>query len=77
LTTVPDCSTLEALYAGQAPWDIGRPQKPFLAVADRITGTILDAGRGYGYTALFFAGMGCKVTAIDARRRKETVALES
>jgi 2-polyprenyl-3-methyl-5-hydroxy-6-metoxy-1,4-benzoquinol methylase len=62
---IPDRSTFESAYAGQAPWDIGRPQKPFLDVADRITGSVLDAGCGTGDTALFFAGRGCKVTGID------------
>jgi cyclopropane fatty-acyl-phospholipid synthase-like methyltransferase len=65
MTPVPDRSTFEAMYAGQAPWDIGKPQKPFIARADQITGTILDAGCGTGDTALFFAGRGCKVTGID------------
>jgi cyclopropane fatty-acyl-phospholipid synthase-like methyltransferase len=62
---IPDRSTFESAYAGQAPWDIGRPQKPFLDVADRITGCVLDAGCGTGDTALFFAGRGGKVTGID------------
>jgi cyclopropane fatty-acyl-phospholipid synthase-like methyltransferase len=62
---VPDRATFETMYAGQAPWDIGRPQLPFLAVADRISGSILDAGCGTGDTALFFAGRGCQVTGID------------
>jgi len=65
MNPVPDRTTFEALYAGQAPWDIGKPQKPFIDVADRITGTILDAGCGTGDTSLFFAGRGCKVTGID------------
>jgi SAM-dependent methyltransferase len=65
MTTVPDRTTFEALYAGQAPWDIGKPQKPFLDVADRIAGSVLDAGCGTGDTALFFAGRGCQVTGID------------
>ncbi|MCI0462224.1 MAG: class I SAM-dependent methyltransferase [Gemmataceae bacterium] len=65
MTTVPDRTTFEALYAGQPPWDIGKPQKPFIDVADRITGSILDAGCGTGDTALFFAGRGCQVTGID------------
>ena len=54
-----------AAYAGQAAWDMGRPQKPFLKVADRTGGPVLDAGCGTGDTALFFAGRGCKVTGID------------
>ena len=65
MTTVPDRTTFEAMYAGQAPWDIGKPQKPFLDVADQITGSVLDAGCGTGDTALFFAGRGCRVTGID------------
>jgi cyclopropane fatty-acyl-phospholipid synthase-like methyltransferase len=62
---IPDRSTFENAYAGQAPWDIGKPQKSFLDVADRITGSVLDAGCGTGDTALFFAGRGCKVTGLD------------
>jgi SAM-dependent methyltransferase len=62
---IPDRSTFESMYAGQAPWDIGRPQKPFIDVADCISGSVLDAGCGTGDTALFLAGRGCKVTGID------------
>jgi len=65
MTPVPDRNTFESASAGQAPWDIGRPQKAFLDVADRITGSILDAGCGTGENALFFAGRGQKVTGID------------
>jgi 2-polyprenyl-3-methyl-5-hydroxy-6-metoxy-1,4-benzoquinol methylase len=65
MTTVPDRSTFESAYAGQAPWDIGRPQKAILDVADRITGSILDAGCGTGDNALYFASRGHKVTGID------------
>ena len=63
--TVPDRSTFENAYAGQAPWDIGRPQKAFLDVADQITGSILGAGCGTGENALFFANRSQKVTGID------------
>src|SRR5580692_2441383 len=62
---VPDKKTFATIYAGQAPWDIGKPQKPFIDVADRITGSVLDAGCGTGDTALFLAGRGCTVTGID------------
>src|SRR5882724_3817546 len=65
MTPVPNRSTFESAYAGQAPWDIGRPQKAFLDVADQITGSILDAGCGTGDNALFFAGRGHMVTGID------------
>jgi SAM-dependent methyltransferase len=33
--------------------------------ADRITGSVLDAGCGTGENALYFAGRGCQVTGID------------
>jgi cyclopropane fatty-acyl-phospholipid synthase-like methyltransferase len=65
MTPLPDRTTFETLYAGKAPWDIGKPQKPFIDVADRISGSVLDAGCGTGDTALFFAGRGCQVTGID------------
>ena len=54
-----------SLYSGQAPWDIGRPKKVFLDVADQISGSILDAGCGTGDNALFFASRGQNVTGID------------
>jgi cyclopropane fatty-acyl-phospholipid synthase-like methyltransferase len=62
---IPDRSTFESAYVGQAPWDIGRPQQPFIDRADCIVGSILDAGCGTGETALLFAGRGCHVTGID------------
>jgi cyclopropane fatty-acyl-phospholipid synthase-like methyltransferase len=62
---IHDRSTFESAYAGQAPWDIGRPQKPFIGMADRISGSVLDAGCGTGDTALLFTGRGCHVTGID------------
>jgi cyclopropane fatty-acyl-phospholipid synthase-like methyltransferase len=65
MTSLPDRNTFESAYAGQAPWDIGRPQQAFLDVADRINGSILDAGCGTGDNALFFASQGHKVTGID------------
>ena len=65
MSTLPNKKTFEDAYAGQAPWDIGKPQKPFIEVADQITGSILDAGCGTGDAALFFAGRGNKVTGID------------
>ena len=58
MSSLPDRSTFESAYAGQAPWDIGRPQKAFVDVADQITGSVLDAGCGTGENALFFAEPG-------------------
>ena len=60
-----DHNHFESAYAGQAPWDIGRPQKSFLGVADRITGSVLDSGCGTGDAALYCASRGCTVTGFD------------
>jgi SAM-dependent methyltransferase len=65
MTAVPDRTTFDSMYSGQPPWEIGKPQKAFVGVADEITGSVLDAGCGTGENALFFAGRGCKVTGID------------
>jgi SAM-dependent methyltransferase len=62
---IPNRNTFESAYAGQAPWDIGKPQKALIDVADQITGSILDAGCGTGENSLFFAKRGHKVTGID------------
>ncbi len=35
---VADRNTFVELYAGQSRWEIGRPQRAFLDVADGITG---------------------------------------
>jgi len=53
--TVPDRNTFESAYAGQAPWDIGRPQQALLDMANRIIGSIFDSGCGTGENALYFA----------------------
>jgi cyclopropane fatty-acyl-phospholipid synthase-like methyltransferase len=52
-------------YAGDAPWDIGRPQAPFVAIADEVKSPVLDAGCGTGDTALYFASRGHQVTGLD------------
>ena len=70
---VPDRNTFESAYAGQAPWDIGKPQKALIDVADQITRSILDAGCGTGENALFFAKLGHKVTGIDYRQSLHTL----
>ena len=62
---VHDRSSFENLYAGQPRWEIGRPQRAILEVADRITGSVLDSGCGTGENALFFASRSQKVTGID------------
>lgn len=65
MAVVPDRGRFEEAYAGMAPWDIGRSQKTFVDVAERIAGTVLDCGCGTGDNALFFAGRGHSVTGID------------
>jgi cyclopropane fatty-acyl-phospholipid synthase-like methyltransferase len=60
-----DRATFEALYAGPAPWEVDQPKEAFVAIADRLTGPILDAGCGSGENALFFAGRGHRVIGID------------
>jgi 2-polyprenyl-3-methyl-5-hydroxy-6-metoxy-1,4-benzoquinol methylase len=52
-------------YAGRAPWDIGKPQSVLQAAADKVAGSVLDAGCGTGENALFFASKGHAVTGID------------
>ena len=60
-----DRATFESLYAGPAPWDIGRPQGQLVAIADRVTSPVLDAGCGTGEHALLLAGRGHRVVGID------------
>jgi cyclopropane fatty-acyl-phospholipid synthase-like methyltransferase len=75
-----DRATFENLYGGPAPWDIGRPQPNLVAIADRITSPVLDAGCGTGEHALFLAGLGHRVVGIDfvpeAIRRARAKAAE-
>jgi cyclopropane fatty-acyl-phospholipid synthase-like methyltransferase len=68
MTTIPTRENFETAYAGKAAWDIGRPQPTFVAAADLVTGSVLDAGCGTGDNALFFAQRGHPVTGIDFLR---------
>jgi 2-polyprenyl-3-methyl-5-hydroxy-6-metoxy-1,4-benzoquinol methylase len=65
MSPLPDRATFENAYAGKAPWDIGKPQAPFLEEADRVASPVLDAGCGTGDMALFFAARGRQVTGVD------------
>jgi ubiquinone/menaquinone biosynthesis C-methylase UbiE len=61
----PNHQRFQAAYEGKPLWDLGRPQKAFVEVADQITGSVLDAGCGTGDNALFFAQRGQPVVGID------------
>lgn len=52
-------------YAGSPPWDIGKAQPALEAAADKVVGSVLDAGCGTGEHALLFAARGHAVTAFD------------
>lgn len=57
----------EELYASPPPWDIGRPQPAFQALAEAglIRGRVLDAGCGTGEHALLAAALGLDATGVD------------
>jgi cyclopropane fatty-acyl-phospholipid synthase-like methyltransferase len=65
MTQLPTQQTFKDAYAGEAPWDIGRPQKALADIAEQVTGPLLDAGCGTGDAALFFAARGIEVSGID------------
>lgn len=72
----------DSSYVGTPPWDIGRPQPPFLRLADAggLAGRVLDIGCGTGEHALLAASRGFAATGIDAApsaiRLAEAKALE-
>ncbi len=58
-------------YRGIPPWDIGRPQRAVVRLAETgfFRGRVLDIGCGTGDNALFLAAGGLDVTGIDVSRR--------
>ena len=58
----------EEVYRGTPPWDIGRHQPVFEALAEAgdIVAPVLDAGCGTGENALYLASRGLEVVGVDA-----------
>ena len=61
----------DAFYATTPPWDIGRPQPEFAALAAEsdLVGRVLDAGCGTGEHALMAAELGLEATGVDIAAR--------
>jgi SAM-dependent methyltransferase len=57
----------EAIYAGGAPWEMGKPQPEVVNIekAGGFRGSVLDIGCGLGENAIFLAQKGYAVHAID------------
>jgi SAM-dependent methyltransferase len=66
-TQAPRTADFEAMYAGTPPWDTGRPQPAFLALAEAgaVQGRVLDVGCGTGEHVLMAARLGLPATGID------------
>ena len=64
-------SFFDTAYGGSPPWDIGRPQRAVveLAEAGEVVGSVLDVGCGTGEHALYLAERGHEVLGIDAAER--------
>lgn len=69
-----DRESFRSSYAGSPPWDIGKPQPAFQAAADKVVGSVLDAGCGTGEHAMFFAARGHAVTGFDFLEEPITTA---
>ena len=62
----------DAIYAvGNPPWDIGRPQPAFgaLAKSGKLVGSVLDVGCGTGEHALMAASFGHDALGVDLSSR--------
>ncbi|HLJ12751.1 MAG TPA: class I SAM-dependent methyltransferase [Planctomycetaceae bacterium] len=65
MSNIPTKEEFRSMYAGKAPWDIGRPQRMFVDAADLVRGDVFDAGCGTGEHALLVNARGHAVVGID------------
>lgn len=78
-TTTPDAgrggadlpTDWDATYVATPPWDIGRPQQPFVDLVERgaVRGRVLEIGCGTGEHALLAAAHGCDALGVDVAPR--------
>ncbi|MFB6107687.1 MAG: class I SAM-dependent methyltransferase [Haloplanus sp.] len=63
----PITHVYDAAYAGVPNWDIGRPQRAFVRLAETglVRGPVLDVGCGTGELSLYLARRGLDVLGID------------
>jgi ubiquinone/menaquinone biosynthesis C-methylase UbiE len=82
----PGRAFFDAVYTGQAPWDVGAPQADLMALIEEIPpeGRILDLGCGTGDLVIGLARRGYSVLGVDfaqaaideAERRLRTLTPE-
>ncbi len=78
-TVSSDDPSFEEMYRETTPpWEIGRPQREVVGLAEAglIRGRVLDVGCGTGENALYLAGHGLEVCGVDAAATAITRARE-